>query len=404
MLNVVLIFLIFYLTSSNFAVSILLFSILIPQILLSFIGGIVADAQNRKIILVFGNLLRAAVLVVLFFNFKSVLAIYLASLLISSVTQFYVPAESPLIPSLVSRDKLVAANSIFGMGLFGSILIGYVLAGPAINILGRSFVFLGLACIFLTASLFAFLIPQRKIMTAKKALLATNIKRSIGEEFRDSFSVIRKTRQVSDAFFLLIFSQIVIFILATLIPGYAKNILQIPAEDLSLILFAPAAIGLMVSAFLIGSIFNKTSKERLMNAGIFISGIALILLPFTSRIFSQNIVQILNSQVPGFFKLNIFNFVSLIAFLAGLANALIFVPSQAIIQEIIPQDFRSKIYGLLFALIGVFSLIPIMIAGGVADIIGVGAVLLSIGAGILSIGFARERFLFTIWHALIKRK
>ena len=88
---------------------------------------------------------------------------------------------------------------------------------------------------------------------------------------------------------------------------------------------------------------------------------------------------------------DIFNFVLVLAFFAGFANALIFIPSQALIQGNVPQDFRSKIYGLLFALIGVFSLVPILIAGGVADLLGVGAVLAIIGVTILFIGLFRIR-------------
>lgn len=403
MLNIVLIFLIFYLTSSNFAVSVLLFAILIPQIFLSFIGGVVADMGDKKKILVFGNILRAAILILLFFNFKSIALIYIVTFFVSIVTQFYVPAESPLIPSLVKREKLVAANSIFGIGLFGSILIGYVLAGPAVNAMGRPGVFIFLALMFLVASFFAFLIPDKKIKSKTASVNAQSIRKSIVEELRDSYELIRKTKKVGDAFFLLIFSQIIIFILATLIPGYAKNILQIPAEDLSIILFAPAALGMVLSAGFIGSVFMKSSKERLMNNGVLLSGLVLILLPFTSRIFSQGIIKNINSIAP-LLNLNIFNFVLLLAFLAGFANALIFIPSQAIIQEVIPQDFRSKIYGLLFALIGIFSLLPIMIAGGVADVIGVGAVLLSIGIGIMLIGLVREKIFVSLFSIIIKKK
>jgi MFS family permease len=392
MLTIVLIFLIFFLTSSNFSVSILLFCILIPQILLSFIGGIVADVSNRKQILVAANLLRAGALLLLFFNLNSVLMVYAVALVISVISQFYVPAESPMIPSLVRKEKLVPANSIFGMGLFGSILIGYVLAGPAISALGRSNVFILLAFIFLLAAVFAFLIPSEKIRQknkTQKLLVYSSFKKSLRDGLSRSSSILIKYKEVGDAFFLLIFSQIIILIIATLIPGYAKTILEVPAEDLSVILFAPASLGMVISATLIGSFFAKSVKKNLINAGILISGISLLLFPLASRIVVQDIVQFLNLFLPRMVELNVFNFVLVLAFLAGFANALIFVPSQALVQGMVPQDFRSKIYGLLFALIGVFSLLPILVAGGVADIIGVGAVLAIIGAAILFLGLIR---------------
>lgn len=403
MLSVVLIFQIFHLTSSSFAVSILLFSILFPQIILSFLGGVVADVSNKKSILVYGNLLRALALIVLFLNPKSLILVYLIALITSVITQFYVPAEAPLIPSLVKKDYLVPANSIFGISLFGSILIGYVLAGPLINMLGRAGIYLLLSGIFLAATFFAILLPK-KGNGVKKEYEFDVVKKSIVREFKDSYHILRHTSDVGSAFFLLIFSQVIILILATLVPGYAKTILQVPAEDLSIILFAPAAIGMIISAFLIGSAFNKVRKGKLMTYGVFLSGIVLMLFPFTSKFAARDFIHLTNTFLPQFLKLNVFNLVLLLAFTAGFANALIFVPSQAIIQGVIPENFRSKIYGLLFALIGVFSLIPIIIAGGVADLFGVGTVLVTIGIFIIIMGTLKKKSLSSLLLFLIFRK
>ena len=271
MLNVVLIFLVFYLTSSNFAVSLLVLTILIPQIFLSFLGGVVADAKNKKSILVYGNFFRALVLVILFFNTHSIFIVYFTALIIAVITQFYVPAEAPLIPYLAKKQYLVAANSIFGIGLFGSILVGYVFAGPVITLLGRSVVFLVISAIFLFATFFAALIPYK--MPKKKTEDFHNVSevnKSIRGEFSASYRLLKNTGGAASAFLLLIFSQVIVLILATLVPGYAKTILQVPAEDLSILLFAPAALGMIVAAFFMGSIFHKFNKQTLMTIGVFI--------------------------------------------------------------------------------------------------------------------------------------
>ncbi|PIR78785.1 MAG: hypothetical protein COX79_05070 [Candidatus Levybacteria bacterium CG_4_10_14_0_2_um_filter_36_16] len=399
MLNIVLIFLVFYITSSNFAVSMLVLTILAPQIFLSFFGGVVADTKNKKNILVFGNFARSIALLILFVRPYSLPVIYFVTLVVSVITQFYVPAEAPLIPHLTKKKYLVAANSIFGIGLFGSILIGYVLAGPVINGLGRAGAFLFLSGVFLLAAFFALLIPyvprlkKRDIVDALGFSNVLKVKKSIRDEFSESAKLLRSKSGVGSAFFLLIFSQVIVLILATLVPGYAKTILQVPAEDLSILLFAPAALGMIIAALFFGSIFQKSDKQKIMTIGVFISGIVLLLFPLTSRIISRDFVQFLNPFLPGFLKINVYHFVLLIAFFAGIANALIFVPSQAIIQEKVPENFRSKIYGLLFALIGAFSLFPIIIAGGVADIFGVGTVLVCMGIVIILIGIIRSKIL-----------
>lgn len=335
------------------------------------------------------------ILVVLFFTWESSLAVYLLTLAVSVATQFYVPAESPMIPNLVKQDKLVAANSLFGIGLFGSILIGYVVAGPAISTFGRGNTFLILAVVFFLATIFAALIPHRKEMDSDVGVL-DDAKKSLIEELKGSLALLSKTKKVADAFFLLIFSQIIIFILASLIPGYANTLLKVPAEDLSFIIFAPAAIGMLAASFLLGGVFTKSSKEKVTTIGMYLSGIVLLLLPLTSAIASRDSAVMLNTILPPIININVFNIVLVLAFIAGAANALIFVPSQATIQEAIPERYRSKIYGLLFALIGLFSLVPIMAAGGVADLVGVGAVFFILGVIIIILGIIRQKFLQTM--------
>ena len=136
MLNVVLILQTYKLTNSSFAVSILIMTFLLPQILFSFFGGIIADAKNKRNILLYGNAARVIILVLFFFVKDSLVFIYVFQLAIALVTQFYIPAETPLIPYLVKKQQILAANAVFGICLFGSILVGYVAAGPAIRFFG----------------------------------------------------------------------------------------------------------------------------------------------------------------------------------------------------------------------------------------------------------------------------
>lgn len=394
MMNIVLIFLIFYLTNSNFSVSMLVLTFLIPQVVLSFIGGIIADIFNRRRMLYISNLLRGLIILALFFNPHSQFLVYIVALGISVVTQFYIPAEASIVPSLVKNDRLIAANSIFGISLFGSILVGYILAGPATQYLGRSHVFIFLSVLFLLAAFFAFLIPSKIVSDEKEPdeNVQTEIGKSLREEIHSLYMLLRYTREAGSAFFLLAFSQTVIWVLATIIPGYAEHILGIPAERLSLLLFAPAALGMIVSSLLIGSRFSKISENKLMDVGVFLSAFSLVVFPTISLISTSHIVVFLDRYLPSVLQINIISLVIVIACIAGFANALISVPSQTIIQKIVPESSRSKIFGLLFAVIGALTLIPIILVGGLADIFGVGSVLVSLAVIIFFIGILRMKW------------
>ncbi len=53
------------------------------------------------------------------------------------------------------------------------------------------------------------------------------------------------------------------------------------------------------------------------------------------------------------------------------------------------MNFGGKVYGALNALVGIFSLIPILVVGGLSDLIGVGSVLSGIGVTLLLLGVAK---------------
>lgn len=369
MLNVILLFLAYYLTSSNFLVSLVILSFVIPQILLSFLGGVLADVVNKKSILLYGNTLRALFLIPLFLSAKPLFLIYFVSFVTSVITQFYIPAETPLIPKLVEKRSLAFANSLFGVGLFGSIVGGYVLAGPSIQLLGRSYVFILIIALFLLAALFIHFIPKSLTSYTDKVVHPSKkvFTMYISDAFKSTYHLLTKAKEVTGALFLLGFSQIMILTLVTVVPGYAQTVLGVAAENLSLLLFAPSAFGMILSSFLVSGILAKYKAERLMNVGVFMAGIGICLFPLTPQI------------------------VPILSFFVGFASALIFIPSQTVIQAHVPEDFRSKVYGLLFSMIGAFSLFPVLATGGIADILGVETVLFLIGLFVIIVGLTKVK-------------
>ncbi|MDO8269825.1 MAG: MFS transporter [Candidatus Levybacteria bacterium] len=382
MLSIVLIVLTYNLTHSNFAVSILVMTFLLPQVFFSFLGGIIADAKNKRKILLFGNIARALVLVLFFFVKDTLAFIYLFMLIIAVLTQFYIPAEAPLIPHLVRRQQLLAANAIFGVCLFGSILVGYVVAGPAMRIFGSSGVFLFMAGLFALAFLCVQLMPDvapsvRKLRT-KKTMTANafHLYHLVWKEFRDVLKILNDKKNVASSLLFLALSQVIILVLATVVPDYAQKTLHIPSEDISLVIFAPAALGMLLSSLLIGSRFTKNSHEKLISVGIFLSSIVLFL-------FAAIDLQ------------NYFNLVALsivITFIAGIANACIFIPAQTIVQSHVGNKSLSKVFGLLYLAVAILAFAPIIMTGVFADVLGVRAVLLGIGIMLLSLGFVKFYF------------
>ena len=135
-------------------------------------------------------------------------------------------------------------------------------------------------------------------------------------------------------------------------------------------------------------------RNKIVTAGLFLSGFAILLMPYGSRFASRDIVQTFNAFLPDLLHISVNDLVTLFAFMLGLANAFVFVPSNTILQEATSEEQRGKIYGVLSSMVGLFSLIPLIIVGGLSDIIGVGRVIIGIGLGILAIGIGR---IFVKW-------
>jgi MFS family permease len=379
MMNIVLIFQAFKLTGSSLAVSFLILAITIPQALFSFLGGIVGDAKNKRFILIIGNILRALFVIGFFFFSESLAYLYLAAFLISLTTQFYVPAETPIIPHIVKKNYLLAANSLFGVFLFGSILVGYVMGGPLLKFFGHTNNYLFIGALFLSATVFAYLIPNIptsvKIGFTQKGGLKS-AKKIIGlvfSEFKESISIVNRNKGVGSAVVFLALAQVITLIMATIIPDFAVSHLAIDAEDMSLVIFAPAALGMIFMALFIGAYFKKTSGNSLMNLGIFLSASVLLLLALIP--YQSLLLPIVGTVI--------------LAFFAGVANALIFVPSQTIIQSTVHDSYRSKIYGLIFTLAGVLVLLPIVLTGLFADIFGAEIILIALSIFIFLVGIRR---------------
>ena len=137
MQHFILIVVIYKLTHSNTAVSGLILSLTIPSIVFSLFSGVLVDRWNKKKVLFFSNLLRGFIILPFLIYNLHIGIIYFLTFLIAIATQFFIPAESSIIPSLVPRRLIFPANAVFSLGIYGTILFGYILAGPMLLALGR---------------------------------------------------------------------------------------------------------------------------------------------------------------------------------------------------------------------------------------------------------------------------
>lgn len=389
MVNFVLLIFAFKISHSNAAVSGIVLAFTIPAIIFGIIAGVYVDRWNKKKVLLITNILRALLVFVLVFYHSDLFIIYCMTFLISIVSQFFIPAETPMIPNLVEKKDLLSANALFGLGIYGSIFIAYLFATSLI-FLQETSVFTIIAILFLIAAVFVAFIKHSGKHTSD------DVKEIKGDnwasEVRDVLKIVVKTREIYSALFLLSLSQILILIIGVIGPGYATNILHISLDAFPLFFVTPAAIGLVAGALFVGNILHSRSRTKSATIGVFLAAFAMLLLPYASKEASFGVIHFLSLYLPFIHADSIYYFVIFLAFMLGFANALVFVPSNTILQEQTSDEIRGKIYGSLNALVGTLSLFPIIIVGALSDAVGVGSVITGIGIIILLLGIIQVVF------------
>lgn len=394
-LNFALIIWVFHLTDSNTAVAALMISVYLPSLIFGMLAGVFVDMiDRRKIILAIDFLLAILFLVLLSLkNFFP--AILVLTFLVNSLAQFFLPAESSALPILVKKHQLFTANSLFSMTLFAMFLIGFGLSGPIIAALGIDFVFiLGASTLFL-AFILATKFPS---ITNKIAPITQKMKESLTywhfkgvfeiatTEVKQTLHAVRGRLPIMSGILLLAIVQTVIGVLATMMPSFLERTLQIEATNASYIIIIPLGLGMVIGALLLGKMGHKVPRRLIVARGVLTSGLILLLVGIYPLI-SPAIQHFPKPRpLPFIYQPSLSLMMTLGSFLLGVAVVSIIVPSQTVLQEHSSEEERGKIFGVLLALMSGFSLLPILLAGILADFLGTIPLFIAFGGAITILG------------------
>lgn len=244
----------------------------VPVILCSLAGGVVADAVNRKrlmmvtqsVMLVSAGLLTATTLA----GIQSVWPIYLLSALAAAATAFDLPARQSLMPSLVPLEDFPNAVSIyvivFNIATIGGPAIAGVLlaeSGPALIYLFNAFSFV--AVIIALLAMRASGSPDLQI-SRKEALSLAALKEGLQFVWRTPIMVQTMTLDFIATFFASA---------TLLLPIFAREHLDVGAHGYGLLAAAPA-IGSVLTAFVMARLGTLQHQGRLVVGAVAVYGVA----------------------------------------------------------------------------------------------------------------------------------
>ena len=387
-------------TGSNTANALLILTFLVPAVLLSAVAGVYVDRIDRRLILIGTNLIRGLLFIALWAVGENFWLIILFNTAISIVNVFFSPAEAAMIPAVVPRKLLTAANGIFILTLNAAFALGFALLGPlVVNITGSAeTVILIVALLFFVATIACVTLPpsppsaepsERAHGGALGSVVdAEHAVESTIAELQEGIGFIRSHRSIGWSLLYLGITASLVGVLGVLGPDFAEETLGLSAKDLAVVVL-PMGFGIVMGILLLNAYGKYVPRRRVIEGGLIGLGVGLLLLSIAGPI-SQFLsrAEAASDLIDLSAVTSLLGIVVVLAFLAGIAYGFVAIPSQTQLQEDLPEDVRGRVFGVLNMLVSIASFLPIIIVGPFSDLVGTTVVILVVATSILVAGIA----------------
>jgi MFS family permease len=316
----------------------------LPMLLLTMVGGSVADRFDKRKILLATQYVQIALAISIGFLIMNgkiqIWHILTFAAVLGISNSFEMPTLNALVPELVTRDEIQNAIAIDRAVFHGSRVVGPSLAGIFISAWGAASAFFGNAVSFVALIIALLTIPPRRRGTAEE-----EHKRASG--IKDGFRYVAKDKPSLAMTGLIAATTVFIFpIITVMMPLYVRLVLGLGADRLGFLMGASAVGSVAGAIFLISIPRGKRVPIMMVNVCI-----------VTCAIFTL-------SRAPGFYLATgvlIFNSLGL-AMNFGLANT--------IVQERAPDYLRGRVSAVF--MLSFVGLMPIAGLGitSLSDLIG----------------------------------
>ncbi len=381
-------FYVFALTGSALATGAMFIAQTLPRLFLGSLAGVFVDRWNRRRTMIVADVSRALILLLLLLVHSRDLVwiVYVVAFVETSISQFFVPAKSAIIPSLVGEKDLVAANSLDAFSDSVTRLVGPGLGGVMLGLLGITSVafidsgsYLFSAVMILLISLPA-TAPREAIIEGHRQTTCSINRRStrslkgdkgytqstiratmgsIWREWLDGLQLVRKERLLAGLFIVTGILMINQGIINVLLVVFVKTVLHGDALVLGWLITAQG-IGGLLGAFLLGQVSKVVRPGYLIAFSFLIAGALLLLI--------VNIPILLLALV-------------LIAVI-GIAVIGFFVTTQTLLQSGTADKYRGRVFGAYGTTNALLMLVGMAFAASLGDILGV-VILMNIAGALM---------------------
>lgn len=326
---------------SVMALAKILFFIVVPVFVVGPVAGVYVDRWNRKKVMIISDILRGVLVLTIpvFVFLEMMVPVYIMVFLIFSSTRFFLPSKLALIPSIVSKEKLMVANSLSNTTRMIATILGFALAGFIVKWIGYIWGFyLDGISYFISAVLVSLISIKKRREKGKIGeeikvtgrIINKSIRRNLWKDIAEGFRHMvaqKKMKAVTGALFLLmggagsIFCIIIVFIQTSF--GSVTEALGSFGVFLG--------VGLFLGTILYGKYGQKFQDLRSIFACFTVCG----------SIISIFAIYVANNPI--------FSIAGVLIMVLGMAAAPIFTCANTLIHLLIPDKARGRIFSSMEA-------------------------------------------------------
>ena len=322
-------------TGSVSYVSLITLLSFMPSIILSPIGGLLADRYDRRLLMIIGDLFSGLGLVYILWNIqageKSIVPIFLGITFSSIFTSLLEPSYRATLTDILEEENYAKASGLIQAAGSAKYLISPVIAGMILSVADIRVILLLDILTFITTCLMIFLV--RKSMNSE----TQNYKKDSFKGLLEGLFIIKENRGVYSLVIIMFF---VCFFMGFIQILIRPMILALSSVKTAGMMESLCAAGLLIGSLWIGIAGIKKNYSKILAVACFFCGIFMSMTGVNE-----------NLAIIG---ISTFLFFSTLPFMNSCADVLVRVS--------VPNELQGRVWGLI-------SLTAYIISGIMADYI-----------------------------------
>jgi MFS family permease len=348
-------FLVYDLTGSKIALSMVMLGVALPMLVIAPIGGVVADRVDRRSLMIWAqiavfalNLINTVLILADLIEFWHLMVLSFGS---GVAFSFNMPARQAAIPNLVPRELLMNAMSLGSSAMNATRIVAPAVGGVLIGPIGIGGAFAVMTALYGLAIVFTFGLPSMKV-------LDRDAKVTFFGDFAAGFGFIRRNSLVLGL--LLVSTVPVIFMMPymTLLPVFTEDVWDVGPVGYGA-LQAIGGVGGLIGGLIVANMDRHPRKGRIMFWAAMITGVFLV----------------------GFALSPWFALALPMMLVVGLGSMIFQTVNNTVVTSIIPDNVRGRVMSVVMMSFGLMPLgaVPASIAAeyvGVEIVVAVGGVMM----------------------------